>query len=148
MVNKVKYLQMNKNNLSEFFNVYTEFQCLLIAQLNSMDYSGISAIQYNIVEFVYRTDAVKSVNLAAKFSVTQSAISRQVKLLLEKGLIIQKQDQSDRRIFYLNITEKGKLLVTDSENIRKTMSDKISKILSEKELENFSFLLQKIIRDK
>lgn len=138
---------MYKNNLSDFFNVYTEFQCLIIAQLNAMDYNGISAIQYNIVEFVYRGNAVKSVDLAAKFSVTQSAISRQIKLLLEKELIIQKQDPSDRRIFYLNVTEKGKSLVTDSENIRKTMSDKISRILSEEELASFSSLLQKIISD-
>lgn len=136
---------MKTKNKNDFFDVYTEFQCLVIAQLNKMNFQGLSAMHYNIVEYVYRNKKVKGVGLAQKLSVSQAAISKQVKFLIEKKLLTQKQDLNDRRIFYLNVTVKGKEMVNNSENIRKTMSDKISRILNSDELECFSSSLHKIV---
>lgn len=136
---------MKPENKNDFFEVYTEFQCLVIAQLNKMEFQGLSAMHYNIIEYVYRNEKVKGVDLARKFSVSQAAISKQVGFLLEKKLLTQKQAANDRRVFYLNVTTGGKKLVNNSENIRKTMSDKISRILNPTELEIFSSLLSKVV---
>jgi len=137
----------NEASKLDFYTIYTDFQCLLIAQLNKMDYSGISAIQFNIVEYLYRNGQSTSSELAKKFFVSQPAISRQLTSLLDKKMLIQKQDRLDRRIFFLEVTGKGKQLVIDSENIRKTMSSKITHILDAGELAQFAKSLSKIVQN-
>lgn len=130
---------------SHFFGVYTDFQCMIIAQLNKMDFNGISATHYNLVEYLYRNGPATGSALARKFCISLPAVSRQVRLLLERKLILQRQDKTDRRRFYLEVTAKGKKLVNSSELIRKNISVAITDILDEKELAMFTRLCAKVV---
>jgi DNA-binding MarR family transcriptional regulator len=133
------------SDYSHFFGVYTDFQCMIIAQLNKMDFNGISATHYNVIEYLYRNGPSTATQLAKKFCISLPAISRQVKLLLERKLIIQKQHKTDRRMFYLEVTAKGRKLVNDSEHIRKNISVAITDILDKKELHSFTRLCAKVV---
>ncbi|MBC9909463.1 MarR family winged helix-turn-helix transcriptional regulator [Chitinophaga varians] len=128
-----------------FFDTYTDFQCYVIAQVNSGDYNGVGATHYNIVEYLYRKGPANSKTLAQKFHISAPAISRHVKLLLEKKLLVQKQLPEDRRNFLLEVTSKGKLLVDGSENQRHSVTTRISGMLPKKELEQFTRILRKVV---
>lgn len=128
-----------------FFDTYTDFQCYVIAQVNNGDFNGVSATHYNIVEYLYRNGPATAKTLAQKFHISAPAISRHVKLLLEKKLLVQKQLPEDRRNFLLEVTGKGKQLVNGSENQRHSVTTRISGMLPKNELEQFTRILRKVV---
>jgi len=130
---------------SEFFDMYTDFQCFILANMNKGEVNGITATHYNIIEFIYRKDGVTGKQVATAFNVSQAAVSKQLKFLIENGLIAQNQSSSDRRIFNLNVSEKGKFIVDNSENFRENVSSKIAAILTDKEFKTFTRLLGKVV---
>lgn len=130
-----------------FFEVFTDFQCFILAHMNKGDYNGVTATHYNIVELVYRKGKMNGKELARNLGVSQPAISRQLKFLIENDLLTQEQDSSDRRTFYLNATEKGKLLIDGSEGFRKNVTMQIGRTLSVNELKNLTSLLAKVMKN-
>lgn len=128
-----------------FFDTYTDFQCFMIAQINSGDFNGVGATHYNIVEYLYRNGPNTGKELARKFHISAPAISRHVKFLLEKKLLAQRQTPEDRRAFLLEVTEKGKQLVNGSETQRHSVTTRISRQLPKNELEQFTRILQKVV---
>jgi len=137
-------MQIEKN---QFFNVFTDLQCFILANMNKGNISGVTATHYNIIEYIYRKDQVTGKQIASAFKVSQPAISKQIKFLISNELVEQKQSMSDRRIFNLSATEKGKFLINNSEDFRKTVADQASAILDKTELETLTALLNKILEN-
>jgi DNA-binding MarR family transcriptional regulator len=128
-----------------FFEVFTDFQCYILANMNKGDFHGITATHYNLVEYIYRKGKTTGKKLAIDFGISAPAISRQVRFLLENDLLSQEQSDEDRRIFYLKASDKGKLLVDASESFREQVAKQASVILSKKELEDLAKLLGKVL---
>ncbi|GAA4778741.1 hypothetical protein GCM10023231_01620 [Olivibacter ginsenosidimutans] len=128
-----------------FFEVFTDFQCYILANMNKGDFNGITATHYNLVEYIYRKGKTTGKKLAADFGISAPAISKQVKFLLENDLLYQEQSDEDRRIFYLKATDKGKLLINTSESFRGQVTKQASTVLSKKELEDLTLLLGKVL---
>ncbi|MDM1555161.1 winged helix-turn-helix transcriptional regulator [Chryseobacterium indologenes] len=129
----------------KFFDTFTDFQCLILAHINRGDINGITASHYNIIEFVLRKEHATGKAIATAFKVTPAAISKQLKVLINNGFIVQSQDKTDRRKFNLSATEKGRFVVENSETFRKSMTQQAASILTTAELENFNYLLSKIL---
>ncbi|CAM2868322.1 MarR family transcriptional regulator [Chryseobacterium flavum] len=129
----------------QFFNTFTDFQCLILAHMNRGDINGVTAAHYNIIEFILRKKMTTGREISIAFNVSQAAISKQLKFLINHDLVIQKQDKADRRKFNLSATEKGKFIVENSETFRKNMTRQVSSILSRNELEQLNVLLDKIL---
>jgi DNA-binding MarR family transcriptional regulator len=137
---------MDKNN-KKFFEVFTDFQCFILAHMSKADYNGVTATHYNIIELLYRKGKMNGKELARNLGVSPPAISRQLKFLIENNLLTQEQDSLDRRTFYLNATKKGKLLIDGSEGFRKNVTMQIGSILSVNELQNLTSLLAKVMKN-
>lgn len=131
----------------QFFNTFTDLQCFILANMNKGNISGVTATHYNIIEYIYRKHQVTGKQIAAAFKVSQPAISKQIKFLISNHLVEQKQSVSDRRIFNLSATEKGKFLINNSEDFRKTVADQASAILNKTELDTLTALLNKILEN-
>ncbi|AZA83231.1 MarR family transcriptional regulator [Chryseobacterium lactis] len=129
----------------EFFNTFTDFQCLILAHMNKGDINGITATHYNMIEFILRKEEVTGREIATAFNISQAAVSKQLKFLIGHDFIIQKQDESDRRKFNLSVTEKGRFIIENSETFRKNITRQAASILTSKELENFNSLLAKVL---
>lgn len=69
---------------------------------------GLSFEQYLILHTIADQDNVSLMDIAAERKVTRSAISRQIKVLLQHDYIYQKPAESDRRRLYLHLTPAGK----------------------------------------
>lgn len=135
-----------KDISKDFFESYTDFQCFILANMNKGNINGVTATHYNIIEYIYRNDKPTGKALAKAFNVSQAAISKQMKFLIENQLIVQEQDEKDRRVFYLLITEKGKFIIDNSEDFRKKVAEQFQTVFSADEFETFTELLQKFVR--
>jgi len=134
-----------KQQNDDFFNVFTDLQCFILANMNKGNISGVTATHYNIIEYIYRKEEVTGKQISTAFNVSQAAVSKQIKFLIKNDLIVQKQSISDRRIFNLSATEKGQFLINNSENFRKTVADQVSEALDPAELQTLTFLLNKAL---
>jgi DNA-binding MarR family transcriptional regulator len=130
-----------------FFNLFTDLQCFILANMNKGDIQGVTATHYNIIEFVSRKGCVTAKQIAVAFNVSQAAISKQLKFLIEHELILQEQYASDKRVFNLKTTDKGDFIVHNSENFREKVSRQVSAILSRGELESLNILLHKVLNN-
>ena len=129
----------------DFFNTFTDFQCLILAHMNRGDINGVTATHYNIIEFLIRKENATGREISTAFKISQAAVSKQLKFLLSHDFIIQEQDTTDRRKFNLSVTEKGRFIVENSETFRKNITRQTASILTTQELENFNYLLAKVL---
>ncbi len=81
---------------------------------------GLSFEQYLILHTIAERDHVSLMDIASERKVTRSAISRQIKVLLQHDYIFQKPAESDRRRLYLHLTPSG-------EKAEKKVNDLITK---------------------
>lgn len=135
---------MNKDE-RKFYDVFTDLQCFILANMNKGDINGITATHYNIIEYIYRNDKSTGKQIAKGFNISPPAISRQLKFLIENKFIEQNQSTLDRRIFYLSVAEKGKFIIDNSENFRERVAKTVSKSLKKDELKNLTSLLFKVM---
>ncbi|MEG0927299.1 MarR family winged helix-turn-helix transcriptional regulator [Chryseobacterium sp.] len=129
----------------KFFDTFTDFQCLIIAHMNRGDINGITASHYNIIEFILRKKGSTGKDISSAFKITPAAVSKQLKPLINNDFITQKRDETDRRKFNLSVTDKGRFIVENSETFRKNITRQTASILTSKELENFNYLLGKML---
>ncbi|KRL64500.1 MAG: MarR family transcriptional regulator [Lentilactobacillus diolivorans] len=80
---------------------------------------GLSFEQYLILHTIAERDHVSLMDIASERKVTRSAISRQIKVLLQHDYIFQKPAESDRRRLYLHLTPSG-------EDVEKNVNDLIT----------------------
>ncbi|MBL1220762.1 MarR family transcriptional regulator [Chryseobacterium sp. L7] len=130
-----------------FFDTFTDLQCFILANMNKGNINGVTATHYNIIEYIYRKDEVTGKQLSKAFNVSQAAVSKQIRFLIQNDLIEQKQSTSDRRIFNLTATEKGKFLINNSEDFRKRVADQVSIVLDKTELQTLTILLNKVLKN-
>jgi len=130
-----------------FFNLFTDLQCFILANMNRGHIEGVTATHYNIIEFVSRKGCATAKQIAVAFNVSQAAISKQLKFLIEHELILQEQDASDKRIFNLKTTDKGDFIVHNSENFREKVSKQVGSILTHRELKSLNTLLHKVLNN-
>ncbi|SFM99162.1 transcriptional regulator, MarR family [Chryseobacterium oleae] len=136
-----------KQQNDDFFDVFTDLQCFILANMNKGNISGVTATHYNIIEYIYRKEEVTGKQISRAFNVSQAAVSKQIKFLIKNELIEQKQNSYDRRIFNLSATEKGQFLINNSEDFRKTVTDQVSAVLDNHELQTLTGLLNKVLKN-
>ncbi|MDR3024979.1 MarR family transcriptional regulator [Chryseobacterium sp.] len=129
----------------EFFNTFTNFQCLILAHMNRGNINGVTAAHYNIIEFILRKETATGKEISAAFNISQAAISKQLKFLISNDLIIKKQQETDHRKYNLSVTDKGRFIIENSETFRKNITGQTASILTSKELESFNYLLNKVL---
>ncbi|MNE18339.1 transcriptional regulator SlyA [compost metagenome] len=136
---------MNKSE-TDFYQVFTDLQCFILANMNRGNIHGVTATHYNIMEYIYRGRQVTGKQIAEAFHISQAAISRQLKFLTENRLIKQQQSTIDRRFFDLTLTDQGRYIIDNSENFRESIAKKASRSLTKDELKTLTLLLHKLMQ--
>lgn len=122
---------------AQFEEAYTNLQCLIIAQVNKFSTEKLTATQYLILDYIIRSGETATGQLAKQFRISPPAVSRQIKKLMEDGLIIQKRDDTDRRVYFNAVTPRAVKLVGQAKKLRKTMSLQIQQLLSKSDRKTF-----------
>jgi len=136
---------MNKSE-TDFYQVFTDLQCFILANMNRGNIHGVTATHYNIMEYIYRGHQVTGKQIAEAFQISQAAISKQLKFLTENTLIKQQQSTIDRRFFDLTLTDEGRYIIDNSENFRESIAKKASRSLAKDELKTLTLLLHKLMQ--
>ena len=74
-------------------------------KLDELDLPGSS---YPILTYLNSAGRVKTQELGSAVSLTSGSITHMVNRLIKQGYIQKHQDQKDKRIFWLELTEEGK----------------------------------------
>jgi len=135
---------MNKTE-RKFYEVFTDLQCFILANMNRGDINGVTATHYNMIEYIYRHDQCIVKQIAQAFNISPPAVSKQLKFLIAHDLVEQQQSAVDRRIFNLRVTDKGRFIIDNSENFRQTVAKEASKSLTEDDLNKLTELLDKVL---
>ncbi|MDR6733525.1 MarR family transcriptional regulator [Sphingobacterium sp. 2149] len=135
---------MNKTE-RKFYEVFTDLQCFILANMNRGDINGVTATHYNMIEYIYRHDHCIVKQIAQAFNISPPAVSKQLKFLIANNLVEQQQSSADRRIFNLSVTDQGKFIIDNSENFRETVAKDAAKSLTEEDLDKLSELLQRVL---
>lgn len=105
---------------------------------------GIGFSQFKIMMVLQKKPQIQQKQIAAALSQTEASISRQIKLLFDKGLLQTTVSPKNRREHITTLTPKG---VRYTEEARRIMSDFFGPIFenfSDKQLDQLTELLTKL----
>lgn len=138
---------MKNENIANKINQTLEELWLLleIKERNYMNFQ-LNNQQYAILTLIIKYPSSTPSELAQKMNITKSAISQQLVKLEAEGYIIKKQHTEDKRIFSVELGEKGLLYKKEYDFFMQQVSEKYYASLSPEELSNFLSALQKLTK--
>jgi DNA-binding MarR family transcriptional regulator len=121
-----EYRKISQKNISQIVSDITVDQCLVLMILNKNEVYA----QKEIAELIFKDNA---------------SITRIIELMVQKNYLTRKINESDRRKFNLEITEKGKTTLELLTPIIHKNRENALEGLSENEIELLDKILTKII---
>jgi DNA-binding MarR family transcriptional regulator len=84
-------------------------------------------------------------DLARCFKITKPSVTAIIQRLSEMGYVEKHQSPDDLRVFIVKLTPRGERLARVDEEAMLELCSQISSVLNEKEVEEFSFLLARLV---
>ncbi|MFD2042834.1 MarR family winged helix-turn-helix transcriptional regulator [Ornithinibacillus salinisoli] len=107
-------------------------------------HSDITTDQFSTLDYIRKHEQCTSSDIAHEFGIGKSAVTAQINRLYDKGLIERIRDEKDRRVVYLNVTEKGIDFVNFTEKaLHKELGSYLSGF-SQEEIQSFITLLERL----
>lgn len=112
----------------------TLFRAALQEQSNRL---GLSSLQIQIILFIahHSIEHCNTSSVSQEFAVTKPTVSDAVRVLIEKKLLLKKQDKQDARAFNLQLSAKGKKLLTSLSSLTGYFSETMDN-MREEEIDN------------
>lgn len=107
---------------------------------------GIGFAQYKVLEAVGRNMLAKQNLIASLLDQTEASVSRQVKILQNKKLLIVATVMGNRRARELSLTEKGEEILQQCEEVLDFAQAQIVGSLSYQEQKNFQELFERMLK--
>jgi DNA-binding MarR family transcriptional regulator len=105
---------------------------------------GIGVAQFKVLEAIGRNMLAKQNNIAELLDQTEASVSRQVKILEKKGLIIVGTVMDNKRARELSLTERGEEVLGHSEEILDLTQAQVMGSLSYPEQKHFQELFERM----
>src|SRR5690554_6297224 len=132
---------MGKTNIKELVDLYLQvsFSVNTIADslIKEQIGSDLTNDQHYTLRYINKVGSCTSTELADVFEVKKSAITAIINRLYEKGLIERTRDESDRRLVYLTLSDKGSELFSKTEERVHKLVETIIGEFSEEEIVQF-----------
>lgn len=103
-----------------------------------LSFYDITVQQFRVLKFILlnkESQNISQKDIEKYMNIKGSSVSSMIKTMIDKDLIIKKQNLNDARFYDLDITKKGVKLLKISENIFQEFNKKITKNISEKDME-------------
>ena len=105
----------------------------------------ISSLEYGVLKDCMDKGECTATELAAVLPVDASRISRIVNVLVERGLLIRRRLQEDRRIVMLRLSDKGRELTSILNQRVQTYNATLMENVAEGELSVFASVTRRIV---
>lgn len=113
-------------------------------QLRTGDLKEYTLRQLYYIELIDKNQGIRVSELSKKLDVKKSTVSVAINQLIDMGIVIKIQSNSDKRFYSLQLTPKGNQIMEMHKQVHKNTIKKISKILNPEEVENFVKIVNKI----
>ncbi|KPU27857.1 hypothetical protein TR13x_00410 [Caloranaerobacter sp. TR13] len=84
-------------------------------------------------------------SLSEKLTISAPAASKLIEQLHKSGFVIRKRSDKDRRVVFIELTDKGKEILKNNEQIRNEVFKEMLSPLSKNEIDTLINILKKII---
>lgn len=105
---------------------------------------GLTLAQWRVVALVGAAGTTRLSELARKAALDKGLLSRNVKALIARGLIVAQQDEVDHRVQHLTLTPEGKKVFERALPITRKRQEWLREDLSEEEIRLFRKVLDKL----
>ena len=113
--------------------------------LSDSEISSFNMNDYYYLTEIYNLGRPKLGELAAKLNLTKPAISALVKRLEKNNLITKAQSNEDKRIYYLNLSDKGRNIIEGDNKSYLKLSQVLHSLLSKEQIKEVDRLLEKVV---
>ncbi|WP_421072573.1 MarR family winged helix-turn-helix transcriptional regulator [Pelotomaculum propionicicum] len=107
--------------------------------------SHLSHVQHFAVSTLYRKGSLSMSELAHEMQISKQQLTPLVNKLINQGLLAKKEDENDRRIVRIEVTEQGRNMLREIfAEIRIDLMEKL-RLLPDGELAELDYMLRRII---
>jgi DNA-binding MarR family transcriptional regulator len=117
-------------------------------QIISGDLKEYTLRQLYYIELINKNEGISVSELSKTLNVKKSTVSIAINQLIELGILTKIQSSTDKRVYFLQLTPKGKDIMKMHMQFHKNTIKKILKILNQKEVDNFIKIVNKITVSK
>lgn len=102
---------MEYDKINEYLvNVFNRILVIEEISLKTSQFSDVSLKEMHTIEIIGKFDQVTPSDIARELMVTLGTVTTSLNKLEAKGYIERTRSSSDRRVVYLNLTKRGRLL--------------------------------------
>lgn len=111
---------------------------------NRMAELGLHQSHHSVLITLYKNEGISQEKLSQLLKVDKATITRSIRKLLEDGFIERRQDKNDKRSYLLYITQKGRDIEPDIENMFREWNEIALQGFSDAEVEQAMTLMERI----
>lgn len=134
---------MSKENLKLVVALTRTHSCLVSAIEQSLEPTGLGISEFGVLEYLLHKGDQPVQKVAEKILVSSGTITYTIDKLQKKGLVLRKQCEKDKRVYYVSLTAEGNALITAVFRGHESALSKLFKGLSPTEK---STLIQMLIK--
>ncbi|MBS2969086.1 MarR family transcriptional regulator [Metabacillus sp. KIGAM252] len=105
--------------------------------------TGVSQSRLELLLKLYETGEINQSTLQKKVNIDNAAVTRHLKQLEEKGIVIRRKNQEDNRFTYVSLTEDGRERIASYKEEKKRF---VTNVLKGFTVEERSLLLKMLTR--
>lgn len=126
--------------LNAFVSLRREFSLLRASHIKDLEFG------HNQISVLYRLSLSEATmgELSDYTLSDKGSMTRTVSLLEKAGMVQRSAGKTDRRVFNIKLTAKGRTFALQAQKIRDVMGDEMDKGLSAAERRQFSALVEKV----
>jgi DNA-binding MarR family transcriptional regulator len=128
-----------------FEAVLTGFWRRVAGELAQAPRNDLTFPQYFILQTMNESESIRVTKLAERMEVKPSAITVMIDRLVQRGYAVRRQDDSDRRVVLIAITDEGRQELEQAKQARKTVFRRFLSKLESEELEHFLAIFEKLM---
>ncbi len=130
--------------LVESMDKLSELMKKFQTELLSGDLKEYTLRQLYYIELIDKHEGISVSEISKTLDLKKSTISIAVNQLIDLEIVSKIQSNSDKRFYFLKLTEKGKDIMKMHKQVHQNTIKKILKILNQAEVENFIKIVDKI----
>jgi DNA-binding MarR family transcriptional regulator len=116
------------------------------AAIQESELSELSMKQIVYLETISTLDPPTFSNLAKRMRVSKPSVTAIVSKLIQKGYVERAQSLSDKRTFFILLSEKGRSLQRVHADLHRKIAGHFTHALDENEQAHLAYLLEKILK--
>lgn len=106
---------------------------------------NISLNQCHYIECIHGLGHPTFSQVASCLDITKASVTASINKLIKEGLVKKERSLHDKRVFNLELTEKGKVIAEAGSQSKCQFTEALKKCLDEQEVADLERILQKIV---